>query len=149
MKVISLLQPWATLVVIGAKQIETRSWNTKHRGDLLIHASKKMSQEQIDLTHSEPFWNVLQHLEELPLGKIIGKVVLEETARTESLLSLFQNKLKFRWLASLNVDNEKAFGDFSSGRWGWILSKPEAFKQPVQINGNRGLWNFPICRQCG
>lgn len=41
MKVISLLQPWASLVILGHKKIETRSWNTKYRGDLLIHASKR------------------------------------------------------------------------------------------------------------
>lgn len=41
MKVISLLQPWATLAVIGQKKIETRSWSTKYRGPLLIHASKR------------------------------------------------------------------------------------------------------------
>jgi activating signal cointegrator 1 len=39
MKAISLLQPWATLVVMGVKTIETRSWQTPHRGELLIHAS--------------------------------------------------------------------------------------------------------------
>jgi len=39
-KVLSLLQPWATLVVMGIKKIETRSWSTTHRGALLIHASK-------------------------------------------------------------------------------------------------------------
>lgn len=41
MKVISLRQPWALLVVLGHKKIETRSWKTTYRGDLLIHASQK------------------------------------------------------------------------------------------------------------
>jgi len=40
MKAISLLQPWATLVVTGVKTIETRSWGTKYRGPILIHASQ-------------------------------------------------------------------------------------------------------------
>ena len=40
MKAISLLQPWASLVVMGAKTIETRGWGTKYRGPILIHASK-------------------------------------------------------------------------------------------------------------
>lgn len=39
MKVISIMQPWATLIVLGHKKIETRSWNTKYRGEILIHAS--------------------------------------------------------------------------------------------------------------
>ena len=40
MKVLTLTQPWATLVAIGAKRIETRSWSTKYRGPLAIHAAK-------------------------------------------------------------------------------------------------------------
>ena len=47
MKVLSILQPWASLCLTvdekgkALKQIETRSWNTKYRGELLIHASAK------------------------------------------------------------------------------------------------------------
>ena len=47
MKVLSLLQPWATLVVLGAKKYEVRGWQTAYRGPLLIHASaKKPSQRE-------------------------------------------------------------------------------------------------------
>ena len=53
MKVLSLLQPWATLVVMGIKQIETRSWSTAHRGTLLIHASKGRAGEIF--VHGQPF----------------------------------------------------------------------------------------------
>jgi hypothetical protein len=42
MKVISIIQPWATLIAIGEKKFETRSWSTKYRGELAIHASKKI-----------------------------------------------------------------------------------------------------------
>ena len=41
MKAISIRQPWAALIVCGIKDIENRSWPTKYRGKLLIHASKK------------------------------------------------------------------------------------------------------------
>ena len=41
MKVISLLEPWASLVKEEVKTIETRSWQTKYRGELYIHASKR------------------------------------------------------------------------------------------------------------
>ena len=39
-KAISLWQPWASLIVCGAKEIETRSWSTKVRGTVAIHAAK-------------------------------------------------------------------------------------------------------------
>ena len=40
MKVLTIKQPWATLIMQGYKRFEFRSWQTKYRGDLLIHAGK-------------------------------------------------------------------------------------------------------------
>ena len=42
MKAITLHQPWATLVALGIKTIETRSWATRHRGRVVVHAAKKL-----------------------------------------------------------------------------------------------------------
>lgn len=42
MKVISIIQPWATLIALGEKKFETRSWKTKYHGELAIHAIKKI-----------------------------------------------------------------------------------------------------------
>jgi hypothetical protein len=39
MKILSIRQPWAALIVAGLKDIENRTWRTAHRGPLLIHAS--------------------------------------------------------------------------------------------------------------
>lgn len=41
MKAITLHQPWASLVVVGAKTVETRSWATSYRGPLVVHAGKR------------------------------------------------------------------------------------------------------------
>ena len=41
MKALSVTQPWATLIATGQKQIETRSWGTRYRGPLYIHAAKR------------------------------------------------------------------------------------------------------------
>lgn len=40
MKAISLKQPWANWVAEGKKTIETRTWLTKYRGELLIVSSQ-------------------------------------------------------------------------------------------------------------
>ncbi len=40
MKALTLTQPWASLVAVGAKRIETRSWETNYRGTIAIHAAK-------------------------------------------------------------------------------------------------------------
>ena len=41
MKVLSLTEPYATLIKKGVKTIETRSWKTNYRGKLYIHASSQ------------------------------------------------------------------------------------------------------------
>lgn len=40
MKALTLTQPWASLVALGVKSIETRSWATNYRGPIAIHAAK-------------------------------------------------------------------------------------------------------------
>jgi hypothetical protein len=39
MRALSVKQPWASLIALGEKTIECRSWSTRYRGPLLIHAS--------------------------------------------------------------------------------------------------------------
>ena len=41
MKALTIMQPWASLIACGAKTIETRSWPTKYRGPIAIHAGMK------------------------------------------------------------------------------------------------------------
>ncbi len=57
MKVLTLTQPWATLVAEGAKKIETRSWETLYRGPLAIHAAKGYPDR--GLRFDEPFYSAL------------------------------------------------------------------------------------------
>lgn len=154
MKTISLLQPWASLVVLGYKKIETRSWNTKFRGEILIHASKKCNNELyetiIDIKADKCLSDSGFHLTKikngiietnLPLGAIIGKVTITGTFQfTEEFNDFMKNS---------NSDNERelAFGDFTPGRFGWQLSDPVAFQTPIPAKGQLGIWNyeFPLC----
>lgn len=41
MKAVSVKQPWAQLICLGVKPIENRTWATKYRGRVYIHASGK------------------------------------------------------------------------------------------------------------
>ncbi len=38
--ILSIRQPWAWLIVNGYKDIENRTWSTRFRGKVLIHAGK-------------------------------------------------------------------------------------------------------------
>ncbi len=57
MKAITVLQPRASLIACGAKQIETRSWAARYRGKIAIHAGK--GTENIDLCKQQIFWTNL------------------------------------------------------------------------------------------
>ena len=57
MKAFTLTQPWASLIALLLKTFETRSWKTKYRGPLLIHASRQVDQGFIN----SPIGRKIQH----------------------------------------------------------------------------------------
>lgn len=70
---LSILQPWAWLIVNGHKDIENRTWATKRRGDILIHAGKRWGREQRDdLAGVREMFPHLQIPDEFDLGGIVG-----------------------------------------------------------------------------
>lgn len=71
-KAISVRQPWAWLLVNGYKDIENRTWSTKHRGETLIHASKKV--EKKALGHLKNMFPDIPFPEEFETGGIVGSV---------------------------------------------------------------------------
>lgn len=129
MKVISLLQPWATLIAIGAKQYETRSWKTPYRGPLLIHASKGKDRA------GRKLWNESSlgypSLDELPFGKIICEVSLLDVHPAEEIEP---------WLD----DREAQYGNYAPGRFAWKLQLVRRFRNPIPAKGSLGLWNFEL-----
>ena len=70
MKVITIKQPYATLIAEGLKEYEFRTWKTKYRGDILIHAGKGIDKKAMKR---------YEHLNlEYPSGCIIAKVNLTD-----------------------------------------------------------------------
>src|SRR4051812_45890081 len=108
MKALSLLQPWANLVVMGVKTIETRSWTTAYRGELLIHAS--LGKAGALLSSGAPFKNYIPSFDSLPFGAIIGQVSLVNVHRLDRL---GMNETVINRLTM----EERAFGDYSGNRY--------------------------------
>ncbi|MCP4021388.1 MAG: ASCH domain-containing protein, partial [Desulfobacteraceae bacterium] len=71
MKAITLEQPFASLVSIGAKTIETRPWSTEYRGLVAIHAAN-ISIQSIDPYCRNILYSAGLNYEKLPLGKIVA-----------------------------------------------------------------------------
>lgn len=131
MKALSLTQPWASLVCLGAKKIETRSWYTSYRGPLLIHASKSYPKWAKDFTHREPFYSALRPhgnyaYPELVCGQIIGMCSVKDCVSTESIRDLSHT--------------ESAFGDYSANRYAWILEDGHFLPHSIPAKGSLGLW---------
>ncbi len=130
MKAITLYQPHATLIVIGAKPYETRSWKTSFRGYLAIHASK--SKEDLPICTREPYRGALVDggitaINTIPTGAVLGVVELLDCIPAETA-------------------HDQTFGDFSAGRWAWYVRVVEVFRKPQPVSGQQGLWDWPFDR---
>lgn len=133
MKTISVIEPWATLLVIGAKRFETRGWKTPYRGWLAIHASKKLPKPCRDYFAGnrwarEAFEAAGLRLDRLPLGCVIGRVYLEDCLKTSDIR------------ASLD-ERELSFGNFAPRRYAWKVRGAIRHK-PVEARGALGLWEW-------
>lgn len=132
MKAITLTQPWATLVAIGAKKIETRSWATDYRGPLAIHAAKGFPGWAKDLVWTEPFYSSLPETKaplDLPLGCIVAVCRLVDCR-------------KIRDKADEPPYPEVCFGDYTPGRYAWILEDVRPVNPPIPARGALGLWEW-------
>lgn len=131
MKAISLWQPWATLVAIGAKRFETRSWRPKYRGLLAIHAAKRMDVLLKEYCLQDPFYLELREagyeISNLPLGAIVAVVKLIDIQPVNKI----RDSLRF---------NEKAFGNYADGRYAWQLELVKRLEKPIPMNGAQALF---------
>jgi hypothetical protein len=79
MKVLSVRQPWAWAIIYGGKDIENRTWATRYRGPLLIHAAASMRPAEYgDFAEfiAERKLGLMPQLSDLQYGGIIGQVDL-------------------------------------------------------------------------
>jgi len=149
-KALSLTQPWSSLMAIGAKRYETRSWKTPYRGPLLIHAAKGFPREARDLLALHPFCSVLEAAYPgfvnrrhggLPLGVILARVELVDCVPAETAFDdLFETPLP-------HGEHERVFGDFSAGRWAWITRGLTRLSTPIPAKGHLSLWDFDLVEE--
>lgn len=160
MKGLTVLQPWASLIAVGEKKIETRSWSTAYRGLLAIHAGKRFPDAERLLCAREPFFSALyQHnlvtargyapnqmldTTDLPLGAIVAVCELTACQPTnhiyaEGILVGWHNQAGDWQLTS----NERAFGDYSRDRFAWLLANLRTLETPIPCKGAQGLWDVP------
>lgn len=82
MKCLSVRQPWAWLLVNGHKDIENRSWKTKFRGPLVIHAGKVLDRNGLRWVR-EHFPDI-KLPSEFNLGGLVGVVTLRDVVQSST-----------------------------------------------------------------
>lgn len=142
MKAITLTAPWSTLVAIGAKTIETRSWDTNFRGQVCIHAAKNFPDDARYLVTEEPFSIALAGAwaSTLPTACIIAVATIE---RTWKFTATTVEKIRERSAAGELPPFEADFGDYTEGRFGFRLINIVPLVTTIPARGMLNLWNVP------
>ena len=130
MRGLSVLQPWASLLALGWKKVETRSWRSLYRGPILIHASKGFPGHCKAFARDEHLAGRLPDPTTLPLASVIAIAEVTDclpTREAESMVSGLETEL----------------GDWSAGRYGIFLENVRALPTPIPWSGCLGLWPVP------
>ena len=126
MKVLSVKEPFATLIKDGVKIYETRSWRTNYRGEIYIHAS-------LSLSKSERVESANKYLKsEFKPGFILCKCELVDCIPMTDGFIKYINK----------ETSEYDYGLYSEGRYAWKLKVLEVLDEPIPAKGKLGIWNY-------
>lgn len=126
MKVITIKQPFATLIAEGLKEYEFRTWKTKYRGEILIHAGKGIDKKAMER---------YKHLGlEYPSGCIIAKVSITDCIKIDDEIRKMLEK-KDPLIYSNIIKHPEWDG------YGFKLENVEKI-EPIYINGKLSLWDY-------
>lgn len=136
MKCISLWQPWASLMALDLKKNETRSWPTKYRGPLAIHAAKRrMCDVGIDLMFRCGVASVVQEAypRNVPYGAIVCTLELYDCQEVTN--------------ENVPSSPERDFGDYMVGglnkRFMWLTRNVRMLDNPIPWRGSQGFFDVP------
>ncbi|MBE6147668.1 MAG: ASCH domain-containing protein [Firmicutes bacterium] len=128
MKVITIKQPFATLIAEGLKEYEFRTWKTKYRGEILIHAGKGIDKKAMTR---------YKHLNlKYPSGCIIAKATITDCVYIDKeMKKLLKEKNPLVYYGIINHDDWNGYG-----------FKLENVKkiEPIPTNGKLSLWEYPL-----
>ena len=111
MRALTVKQPWAWAIIFGGKDIENRSWRTKYRGRVIIHAGGSYSPDARLPRGIHP-----PDRKNLAFSAMIGAVDLDGVVE----------KSRSAW--------------FDKGKYGFVLRRPRALSSPIHCTGRLGLW---------
>ncbi len=158
MKAITLYEPYATLVALQEKKFETRPRNLHYRGVLAIHAAKTIPDRAMRVLRSGPCLATLKRRGIrigplarpdlwLPLGRVVAVCELIETFPiTESETRAF---VPVPGVAAFEIKvvippplPERQWGDYTPGRYAYMLFNIKKLPEPIPARGLQGLWEW-------
>ena len=125
MKVLTLKQPWATLIAEGIKKYEFRTWKTNYRGKILIHAGSGIDKKEMEKFE-------FLHLK-YPKKRILAEVEIVDCLELDDKLN--DNIIK---------ENNIAYGLKRRVGYAWKLDKVKKINYDKEVSGKLGLWNYEI-----
>ncbi len=120
-RVITLKQPWASLVAAGLKKYEFRNMNYSYRGKILIHAGKGIDKDAME--------RVRKYNLEYPQSKIIAEVEITDCVKVDNDFNKMINNL-----------NSPVYGNKKRTGYAWKLDNIKKLNIDKTINGKQGIW---------
>lgn len=124
MKAFTVHQPYAYAIVAGLKGYETRPRRTHIRGRVAVHAGEKITPFLKSVEDEMRLGESLLHY-----GAVLGTVEIVDCVPVEALIG----KLS---------ELERVLGDYTPGRFAWVLKNPVMFDRPIPARGFQGWWNW-------
>lgn len=127
MRALTVYQPYAFAIVAGLKHYETRKHRVHIRERIALHAAK-----------GAPKFVTMEAAVALPenatlhYGAVIGTVEIVDCVPVEEIRDSL-------------TEREEALGDYSPGRFAWVLENPVMFEHPIPVSGHQGWWNWDEC----
>ena len=123
MKVLTIKQPWASLIVDNYKKYEFRSWKTNYRGKILIHAGLSIETKQLN--------KIKDYNLEYIKGAIIGEAQIVDCILVDDQFDKELRKI-----------NPIVYGNDHIGNYAWQLENIKKYDEPIYVKGKLGLWNY-------
>ena len=124
MKVLTIREPWASLIINGYKKYEFRSWKTNYRGKILIHAGINIDKDMLNRFKD---YNL-----ECVKGGIIGEVELVECILVDKE---FNDELR-------KIDPVVYGRSNHAETYAWKLENIKKYDKVIYVKGKLGLWNY-------
>ena len=124
MKVLTIREPWASLIINGYKKYEFRSWKTNYRGKILIHTSQKIEKE------------MLSRFKDYNLNCVSGSII-GEAELTDCIL------VDEKFNQNLRKTDNVVYGKSNHvEKYAWKLENIKKYDKPIPMKGKLGLWNI-------